>query len=295
MRIVVTGGSGRIGAYVVRDLIAHGHTVINADTAPPKEVVAGAAFVQIDTTDMGQVVGALAYRGTVADAVIHLAAIPNVWPQNSSPPSAVWRVNALGMFHVSEACAQLGIMKLAEASSINVHQFGLTGGKVAPPQWPIDETMPYFTLNAYGLSKVNGEQTARMLHNRTGAQAISIRPALVLLPETYPEMIARMKARGTGWLTFAYSDVRDLATAFRLAVERDGLGCEALYIVNDDAFFDEPIIPVLRIHYADGRDREFAMRDGESDVSNAKAKRVLGWHPEHHWREFDTSQVARNA
>ena len=292
MRIVVTGGSGKIGAYVVRELVAHNHRIVSADTVRPKEPVDGATFVQVDTTDMGQVVGALTFRGEVADAVIHLAAIPNVWPQNSSPPSAVWRVNALGVYHVAEACASLGITKFVEASSINVHQFGLTKGAVAPPRWPIDETMPYFTMNAYGLSKVTGEQTARMLHNRTGAQAISIRPALVLFPETYGALIARMKARETGWLTFAYSDVRDLAVAFRLAVEKNDLGCEALYVVNDDPFFDEPIIPILRKNYRDGRDREFAMKDGASDVTNAKAKRVLGWKPEHNWRDEDTERGA---
>jgi nucleoside-diphosphate-sugar epimerase len=36
-RIVVTGGSGKLGRASVQDLIAHGYEVINADIVPPKE------------------------------------------------------------------------------------------------------------------------------------------------------------------------------------------------------------------------------------------------------------------
>lgn len=287
MHIVVTGGSGKIGAYVVRNLVAHGHTVINADNAPPKEPVSGATFVRTDTTDFGQVVSVMTFRGTRADAVIHLAAIPNVYPQNAWPAPEVWRINALGVYHVAEACAQLGIARMAEASSINVHQFGLSKGAVAPPRWPIDETMPYYTINAYGLSKIAGEGTMRMLHARTGAQAISIRPAGVIAPGEYERRIAGMRERGASFMTASYADTRDLADAFRLAVERDGLGCEAIYAVNDEAFSAVPVAPVLREQYTDAYSREIAITGDAADVSNAKAKRLLGWQPRHHWRDED--------
>lgn len=285
MHVVVTGGSGKIGAFVVRSLVAHGHTVVNADNAPPKEPVPGSTFVRTDTTDYGQIVSALTFRGKRAEAVIHLAAIPNVYPQNAWPAPEVWRINVLGVYHVAEACATLGIMKVAEASSINVHQFGLRGDKTAPPRWPIDETMPYHTVNAYGLSKVAGEGTMRMLHARTGAQAISIRPAGVIAPGEYPQRIAAMRERGNSFMTASYADTRDLADAFRLAVELDGLGCEAIYAVNDEAFSAVPVAPVLREKYADGPNREIAIEGDAADVSNAKAKRLLGWQPQHHWRD----------
>src|SRR3954449_12131519 len=109
MRIVVTGGSGIVGSFVVRDLVAAGHEVVNATRRPPRNPVPGAGFVQVDTTDLGQVIGALKFRGKVADAVIHLAALPNVWPIAPSLPTNVWHINALSVYNVAEACAQLGI------------------------------------------------------------------------------------------------------------------------------------------------------------------------------------------
>ncbi len=70
MRIVVTGGSGKGGAWVVRDLREHGHDVLNVDVRHD-----GSAFglcLLADLTDLGQTQEALAG----ADAVVHFAAIP---------------------------------------------------------------------------------------------------------------------------------------------------------------------------------------------------------------------------
>ena len=64
MHIAVTGAAGRIGRYVVRDLLAAGHSVQGIDA------VAGSGL-QVDLTDAGQVYGALAG----ADAVVHLSLI----------------------------------------------------------------------------------------------------------------------------------------------------------------------------------------------------------------------------
>jgi len=288
MRIVVTGGSGIVGGFVVRNLLAAGHEVINVTRRPPRDPVPGAGFVQVDTTDMGQVVGALKWRGTVADAVIHLAALPNVWPIAPSLPTNVWRTNALSVFNVAEACALLGIGKFVETSSVNVHQYMRSGGTIAPPRWPMDETTPNWVVNAYGLSKIAGEATAQMLHARTGAQAISIRPALVIAPDEYPLRIAQMRGdRPKTWLSWSYSDAEDLADAYRLSVEQENLGCEALYIVNDDAFSDEPIEASIMQAYRDAGALDIGMRGHAADITNAKAKRLLGWKPQRSWHDYD--------
>ena len=68
--VFVTGGSGKAGRAVVRDLVEHGYDVLNVDLAKPVEPLA--PFLRADLTDYGQVVEAL--RG--AEAVVHLAAIP---------------------------------------------------------------------------------------------------------------------------------------------------------------------------------------------------------------------------
>ncbi len=285
MRIVVTGGSGVVGKIVLHNLVEAGHEVINASRRPPKESVAGVTFVRTDTTDMGQVVGVLSWKGKVADAVIHLAALPNVWPVSQNPPTEVWRINSLGMYHVVEACAILGIKKVSEASSVNVHQYARAADRIAPPAWPWNEQTPPFVVNAYGLSKVAGEAAMRMLHARTGAQAISIRPALVIGPDEYAARVALMRQRPKAWLSYSYTDSRDLADAFRLSVEKNNLGCDVLYVINDEAFSDEPVAPQLRAKYTAATKLTIDVPDGNADISNARAKRVLGWKPKHHWRD----------
>ena len=75
-RVVVTGGSGKLGQACVADLVDHGWDVVNVDRVPSPHPVS--EFLRVDLTDFGQVVEALSvndrYRGV--DAVVHLAAIP---------------------------------------------------------------------------------------------------------------------------------------------------------------------------------------------------------------------------
>ncbi|GAB4462152.1 MAG: hypothetical protein Fur0044_53740 [Anaerolineae bacterium] len=66
-KIVVTGGSGKAGRAVVRELLEHNYEVLNVDIAPPREALA--PFLRIDLTDLGQTFEAL--QG--ADGVVHLA------------------------------------------------------------------------------------------------------------------------------------------------------------------------------------------------------------------------------
>jgi len=81
-KVIVTGGSGKLGRACITDLLDHGYDVLNVDTAPPPAMQRG-AFVRADLTDFGQTVDVLSGfdeglggRGRVADAVVHLAAIP---------------------------------------------------------------------------------------------------------------------------------------------------------------------------------------------------------------------------
>ena len=56
--VVVTGGSGKAGRAVVRDLVEHGYNVLNVDVAPSREPIT--RFLKADLTDLGQTFEALA-------------------------------------------------------------------------------------------------------------------------------------------------------------------------------------------------------------------------------------------
>ena len=77
MRVLVTGGSGRLGQFTIAELLNHGHEAVNADRVAPTNPRAPKAarevrYIQTDLSDVGQVAGAM----TGCDAVIHLGAIP---------------------------------------------------------------------------------------------------------------------------------------------------------------------------------------------------------------------------
>ncbi|MGO9410905.1 MAG: NAD-dependent epimerase/dehydratase family protein [Spirochaetia bacterium] len=67
-RVVVTGGSGKAGRAIVRDLLEHGYEVLNVDLAPPAERLC--PFLKADLCKSGEVFESL--QGF--NAVVHMAA-----------------------------------------------------------------------------------------------------------------------------------------------------------------------------------------------------------------------------
>ena len=70
MNVLVTGGSGKIGGYVLRELLSAGHTLSNFSRTAP--LVEDVRHIHGDITDLEQMQDAC--RGQ--DAIVHLAAVP---------------------------------------------------------------------------------------------------------------------------------------------------------------------------------------------------------------------------
>ena len=156
MRVAVTGGSGKGGAYVVRELREHGHDVLNVDVRHD-----GSAFgltMLADLTDLGQTLDALAG----ADAVVHFAAIP---APGLRPAGDIFRINALSTYNVFAAAEAHRMQRVVWASSETV--LGLPFDR--PPDFaPIDETIEPRPESSYSLSKLVGETMAAQFARRTG-------------------------------------------------------------------------------------------------------------------------------
>ena len=87
-KIAVTGGSGKAGRVVVRDLRERGHEVLNIDLVPSPESnhpEGDIPFLRADVTDFGQTLEALSGGHTLPgiETVVHLAAIPS--PAHATP------------------------------------------------------------------------------------------------------------------------------------------------------------------------------------------------------------------
>lgn len=148
MRIVVTGGSGKAGRWVVRDLRERGHDVLNVDLV--HDGSAHGLCILTDLTDLGQTLDVV--RG--ADRVVHLAAIP---ASELRPAGHTFHVNTLSTYNVFAAAEASGVERVVWASSETV--LGLPFDE--PPAFaPIDETHPPRPESSYALSKLTGETMA---------------------------------------------------------------------------------------------------------------------------------------
>ena len=279
-RVVVTGGSGKVGRACVADLLAHGYEVVNVDAAPP--AIENCPFVQADLSDFGQAFEVLSEvddRLRNIDALVHLAAIP---APGRNPNAVIFKVNTLSTYNVFEAARRMGIRNIVWASSETV--LGLPFD-TPPPYAPVDEEYAGRPESAYSLSKLLGEEMAKQFCRWDPAlKIIGLRFSNVMEPEDYARFLSfDADARLRKWNLWAYIDARDAAQAIRLALEAPIKGAEVFIIANADTVMSRSneelmaeIFPAVPLKEGFGAN--------ETLLSIEKARRLLGYEPQHGWR-----------
>jgi nucleoside-diphosphate-sugar epimerase len=277
-KVVITGGSGLLGSAVITEFLEHGYEVVNADIKHPKEALCRTVIT--DLTNLGEVYGVLAG----ADAVVHLAAIPVAY---SHPNEVTFENNVMSTYNILEAAGNLGIKKAVISSSESSYGICFSKQNLKPQYVPIDEDHPQLPEESYGLSKIVNEKTADMINRRTGMQVVSFRLGNVISPEMYknfPGFIHNPEQRKT--ILWSYIDTRDAATAYRLAVETEGLGSVALNIGADETSMDIESKQLMETCFPDVKDFRNDLSGFEPLLNNTKAKKLLNWKPIHKWRNY---------
>jgi len=276
-RVIVTGGSGKAGYWIIKHFVEEGYDVINVDTRRPAQ--AQCRTLVADLTQLGQVVSAFSAHSTGNRApyagIVHMAAIPRAW---ENPNDEIFRVNSLTTYNVLEACGLLGIKKAVIASSESSYGICFANEFFEPKYLPIDEAHPQLPEDTYGLTKVVNEKTAEMFHRRDGTQILSFRIGNVVCPEDYAGIKARFDhPEDRLRILWSYIDSRDLAIACRLGIEKSGLGCEPVIVAADDTSSNIPS-PKLIKQFAPGV-KKFTkpIKDRQALISNARIKKLLGW------------------
>ena len=279
-RIIVTGGTGKAGRWIVKHLIERGFDVSNVDIRHPERPQCKS--LTADLTDLGQTIDAFSPHSTgdrtPYAGVIHMAAIPR---PHMHPNSEVWRVNTLSTYNVLEACGLLGIRKVVLGSSESSYGICFANQFFEPRYLPVDEAHPQLPEDTYGLTKVVGEATAAMFHRRDGTQILSFRIGNVLCPEDHDAIKARFDhPEDRLRILWSYIDSRDLAAACRLGIERDNLGCEPLIIAADDTSSNIPTRELVRRFLPGVKEFRSELVDRAALLSNRRARQVLGWKQE---------------
>ena len=294
MRIFFTGGSGKAGRHVAPYLAEQGHQVTNADLVPLKHPAV--ADLRVNLTDLGEVYSALAGLARSQelelpskpsyDAVVHFAAVPAILLTSDA---ATYRTNVVSTFNVLEAATRLGVRKIVFASSETTYGICFAQGERRPLYLPVDENHPTVPEDAYAMSKVAGEATARSFQARTGADVYGLRINNVIEPheytEKFPAFLADPSLRRRN--IFAYIDVRDLGQMVQCCLKTDGLGYQVFNVANADMSV-AATTQEIKDRFYDGVEVRREMARGETFYAIDKARELLGFAPRHSWRDVLT-------
>lgn len=286
--IAVTGGNGKIGEAILRELDEAGYRTVNVARGKRREEVS-AEYRTTDLLDPGEVYGSLAAAD--ADAVIHMGTIPH---PESHPGFRVFESNAMSTYHVLEAATELGLDAVCLASSINVMGGVYQESPMEVRYLPVDESHPVTPRDPYAIGKHAIEVTADGFGRMPGAPPIaSLRYPWVAtgeeLRETFAEAERTLEADlpdvGGRDDLFSYLHIADGARVARLAVEADVEGHERFWVVADDTTMDTPTADLVERHFPDAEVRT-RFEGHEAIVDASKARDLLGWTPEYSWRDL---------
>ena len=165
MRALVTGGAGFIGSHLVDALLADGARVIVLDdvsTGTPANVAPAADLVTGDVADPAAVAPVMAG----CDVVFHLAARGSVL-RSVERPLETDRANVAGTLTVLCAAQEAGVRRVVVSSSSSVY-----GGA---EHRPTREDAPLQPRSPYAVSKLAGEQYARVFAALHGLETVCLR------------------------------------------------------------------------------------------------------------------------
>lgn len=214
MKILVTGGGGFVGGYVVDLLLARGYEVRSHGRSPQPDLEAkGVDVIQGDLADYESVRRAV--EGV--DAVFHVAAKAGVWGDWES----FYRPNVIGTRNVVRACQESKVSRLVYTSTPSV-VFNGTSFQGQGNELPYGKNW----LCHYAHTKAIAEEEA-LAANGDDLKIVALRPHLVfgpgdphLLPRVVDSVKAgRLKIVGNGENKVDVSFVKDVAEAHLAAFD----------------------------------------------------------------------------
>lgn len=278
-KVVVTGGSGRLGQLVLKDLLAHKYEVLGLDRIPPAEKLCPSRLT--DLRSSGDLYEAL----KDAHGVIHLGAYQ---APNLTSDSETFSNNVSATYNVLKAASNLDIKKVVIASSTAAFGFIYALKPFLPDYLPLDEMHPSKPQDPYGLSKVVGEQiadaTAR-LHPRMTIS--SLRFPGIIFDFSYEIVRQRWKdPKGRAGGHWAYIDARDAANACRLALEAKFTGHEVIVVAAPRSSMAKPTVELISKYLGKQIPTKSGLSGNWSGVDSAKARKLLRFRARHAWEAY---------
>lgn len=218
-RVLVTGGAGFIGATLVPDLLADGHSVVVVDnfSRGRRELLPVHERLEVHTGDIRDTESMIVFLAA-CDAIVHLAAYGSVIDSVAAPKEN-FSINVEGTFSVLQAAHAAKVKRVILAST-----GGALIGNATPP---VDERSVPRPISPYGASKLAGEGYGCAFANSYGMDITALRFANVIGPHSLHKkgaVVNFFKAIiddesitifGDGSSTRDYIYVRDLSLGIR--------------------------------------------------------------------------------
>ena len=240
--VLVTGASGFIGPHLVRHLAANGWQVrAAARGVHPGLMQPGVEVCMLP--DLARIVWRPLLSGVTH--VVHLAGIAHAAKELSA--DEYMKINAHSVRSLGEAARSAGIKRVVFLSSVRA-QTGPAAGEV------LNETMPPRPTDAYGRSKLAGEQALAEVLAGSATSWVTLRPVLVYGPGVKRNMKSLFDLARSPWplplgslkAKRSILTISNLSSAVAHALESDA-AANGTYLIADDAPVTMPeIIAALR-------------------------------------------------
>ncbi len=295
MKVLVTGGSGKLAAYVTRALASE-HEIVLFSRQRPAEEFAQYPWVQGDLTDFAACQQAV--EGV--DAIQHIGAQP--WPVDhpqlreraeaaNIPFDATFKTNMLGTYYLMQAAVEAGvkIVVMAGSNCALGHGFRISKTPFPIERLPINETHPTWPEDSYSFSKRAGEELLASFTRAYGIRTYVTRIAGICSAERRQQIADNAKPV-SGWSEWLWCWVgsEDVATAHRLLMEKaESLPEHDVYFLNADDTtclesslelverFNPALLPLV--------DR---LEGHQSFLNCDKLKQAVGWEHTTSWRDL---------
>jgi len=279
MKLVVTGGSGKLARYLA-PVLAREHAILLYDKQHPQQ--SQFPCMKGEVTDSAKL--SEAFRD--ADAVIHLAALRSRY---NHLPMKVMETNILGTFCVLKVARSEGVKKLLLSSSDAVLGIAQSVSEFAPEYLPIDEKHPLQPQDPYGISKMLGEEMCRCYAEGYDIDIIALRFSNIFCPGDAQKYLGDARdpsaRRKSLW---AWVHVDDAVYAIVCALASDLKGYDVFHIASEDLCLLNPDIPNLLATYFPKTPIRRPHSGKVSLIDCSKAKHKLGFQLRHRFDEVVT-------
>lgn len=294
MKTLITGASGKLGAFVIRELRDEHELVLFSRSQPAAEF-GDLPWVQGDLADFDAVQRAV----DGVDAIQHIGAQP--WPPDHPdmraqaaaqgiPFDATIQANLVGTYYLLQAAAAAGVKTVVMAGSNCAlgHGFRISDTPFPVRFLPIDETHSTYPEDSYSFTKRAGEDLLASYSRAYGIRTYVTRIAGVFPPERRAQFAQEVKPVNawSPWM-WCWVGSEDVAAAHRLLMEQaDDLPVHDVYFLNaDDTLALEPSMEIVERFRPELSPFVQDLPDHASFISNRKLKNAIGWRHQTSWRE----------